>query len=57
MILIYCDVDENGNILDLIQGYRVIPGRQYDYFFVREELIDSALYKVENRELVQKPTA
>jgi hypothetical protein len=32
-ILLFCDVDENGNIIESIVGERIIPLRQYDYFF------------------------
>jgi hypothetical protein len=32
-VLLYCNVDDNGLITDSIFGERIIPMRQYDYFF------------------------
>lgn len=31
--LVFCDVDEEGNITDALVGTNIIPNRQYDYFF------------------------
>lgn len=57
MIQIYCDVDENGNIIDALMGERIIPDRQYDFFFMvtdAEIMKNIDKYKVINRELVLK---
>jgi hypothetical protein len=32
-VLLYCDVDENGRIVESLVGERIIPMRQYQYFF------------------------
>lgn len=32
-ILLFCDVDENGKIIESIAGERIMPSKQYDYFF------------------------
>lgn len=42
MIQIYCDVDEVGNITDVLMGERIIPDRQYAYFFLVDQEIGVA---------------
>jgi hypothetical protein len=37
MCLLFCDVDENGKIIESYLGERVIPMKQYDYFFFLNE--------------------
>ncbi|WP_141431894.1 hypothetical protein [Bacillus sp. 03113] len=32
-VLLFCDVDGNGKITESIVGARVVPMKQYDYFF------------------------
>lgn len=53
--LVFCNVDDEGNIIEGISGINIIPGKQYDYFFYREEndKIDMLKYKVEDRRLVK----
>jgi hypothetical protein len=58
-ILFYCNVDENGNIIDAIAGETIIPDRQYDYFFMLDSWdipINVDKYKVDttNRTLISK---
>ncbi|NJP37202.1 hypothetical protein [Alkalicoccus luteus] len=56
-IQIYCDVDENGDITESVSGQRIVPDRQYDYFFmVEDQEIPNHIedYKVEDRQLVKK---
>jgi hypothetical protein len=45
MCLLFCDVDENGKIVDSIMGERVIPMRQYHYFFF---LVESPVIVAQN---------
>ncbi|MBT2682666.1 hypothetical protein [Bacillus sp. ISL-37] len=48
-ILVYCDTDNDGNIIDALIGANIIPSRQYDYFFFSTDagvLEDIAQYKV-----------
>lgn len=54
--LVFCDVDEEGNITEYIAGKAVIPGRQYDHFIYLEKEIDVSFYKmdIESRKLVLK---
>ncbi|WHY75700.1 hypothetical protein QNH20_16400 [Neobacillus sp. WH10] len=33
MCLLFCNVDEQGKIIEAILGERIIPEKQYDYFF------------------------
>jgi hypothetical protein len=58
-IQFYCDVDENGNIIDAIAGEMIIPERQYDYFFMLDSWdipnnIDNYKVDTETRNLVLK---
>jgi hypothetical protein len=56
-IKLYCDVDEQGNIITVLAGETIIPDREYDYFFTFEswsEVENISLYKVENGQLVLK---
>jgi hypothetical protein len=56
-IKLYCDVDEQGNIITVLAGETILPDREYDYFFTLEswdEIETLHLYKVENGELVPK---
>lgn len=57
-ILVFGDVDENGYFTEVVIGRRIIPDRQYDYFFYTQDdgvLEDINLYHVdtETRELVK----
>jgi hypothetical protein len=54
--LLYCDVDENGNIVDAFGGLNIIPSRQYDFYFFLEDEINITDYRVnvEERTLVLK---
>lgn len=53
--LLFCDVDEDGNITDALTGVNIIPDRQYDYFFYGFDA-DIFIYKVDvvTRKLVLK---
>ncbi|WP_160299100.1 hypothetical protein [Bacillus alveayuensis] len=56
-IKLYCDVDEQGNIITVLAGETILPDREYDYFFTLEswdEVENISLYKVENDQLVFK---
>lgn len=58
-ILLFCDVDEEGNIIGALMGKNIIPNRQYDYFFFTNDpgvLDDISKYKVDvvTRQLVRK---
>jgi hypothetical protein len=52
--LVFCDADENGNITGFVAGPKVIPDRQYEYFFFLMDAVDPSEYKVSNGELVLK---
>lgn len=40
-MLLFCNVDENGRIINFIAGKYIIPDRQYDYFFyLTENIVD-----------------
>lgn len=58
-VLIYGNVDENGEFTEVILGERILPSKQYDYFFYVHDLgvlEDIGNYKVnlKTRELVLK---
>jgi hypothetical protein len=47
-MLLFVDIDENGNIVDALYGYNIIPDREYNFFFfTTEEIAENAFdYKV-----------
>lgn len=54
MYLIYADADGLGNITEALAGPRVIPDKQYQYFFYLEQAINLFDYQIVNDELVLK---
>jgi hypothetical protein len=52
--LVFCDADAGGNITGFVAGAKVIPDRQYEYFFFLAEAIDPSEYRIENSILVAK---
>lgn len=54
MLLLFCDVDADGNITSSLQGNNVVPTRQYDYFFFLEGELDVDDYSVIDDRLVRK---
>lgn len=58
-ILVYCNVDDIGNFTEIILGRKIIPDRDYQYFFITEDtgiLTSPNNYKVDvnTRQLVLK---
>ncbi|MEH7249175.1 hypothetical protein V7114_20660 [Neobacillus niacini] len=57
-ILFFCNVDSEGKIIESISGERIVPQKQYDYFFYitgkdyETFLQDLPNYRVINSELV-----
>lgn len=51
--LIFCDVDENGNFIQVETGKNIIPGKEYQHFFYRDRYVADTItnYKVINGEL------
>lgn len=57
--LLFCNVDEFGEIKDAYTGINIIPDRQYDFFFFTNDegvTLDISQYKVdlETRQLIKK---
>lgn len=57
--LVFCDVNDEGEIVDSFSGVNIIPSRQYDYFFFTFDsgvMEDISKYKVdiETRQLILK---
>mgnify|MGYP001167322643 CR=1 FL=1 len=52
--LIFANVDKDGEIVDAITGYNVVPDKQYQYFFFRKKPIDIEKYKIVDGKLVEK---
>lgn len=52
--LVFCNADEFGVITEGISGYRLIPDKQYEYFFYFSEPIDLMDYAIVNGELTLK---
>lgn len=51
-VLLFCDVDENGKITESIVGERIIPMRQYDYFFYLNEDVETVSQNIPNYRVV-----
>ena len=51
-VLFFCDVDEEGKILDSLIGVRVIPMRQYNYFFYLIDNYETVLQKLPNYKVI-----
>lgn len=41
MIKFYCSVDENRHIIDSESGEKIIPDKQYHYFFILDAVADA----------------
>lgn len=60
----YVNIDEEGNIIESLEGFRVVPNKQYDHFFLmkKEDVVDeegtiidlAKKYRIENNEIIQK---
>lgn len=48
MCLLFCDVDENGKIIESLIGNKVIPLKQYDYFFFLTEDLETVVRNIPN---------
>lgn len=47
-MLLYVNIDENGNIIEALYGQNIIPDREYDFFFYTTEdiAVNAFQYKV-----------
>jgi hypothetical protein len=36
-VLLFVNIDENGNIIEALYGQNIIPDREYDFFFYTTE--------------------
>jgi hypothetical protein len=52
MCLLFCDVDDDGKIIDSLLGDRVIPMRQYQHFFYLLENVETVLQKIPNYRVI-----
>ncbi|PFN77600.1 hypothetical protein COJ85_32035 [Bacillus sp. AFS076308] len=52
MCLLFCDVDENGKITESILGERVIPMKQYQYFFFLMEDVETISQNIPNYKVI-----
>jgi hypothetical protein len=56
-VLVFCDSDSNGKIIESLVGKNIIPARQFDHFFFiadDDTFQDIDDYKIENGKLVLK---
>lgn len=51
-VLLFCDVDEEGKIVESLIGERVIPLKQYDYFFYLMEKQETVVSNIPNYRVV-----
>jgi hypothetical protein len=52
MCLLFCDVDDEGRIIESLIGERVIPMRQYQYFFFLMDDIEIVTENISNYRVV-----
>jgi hypothetical protein len=52
MCLLFCDVDEDGKIVDSLAGDRVIPMKQYEHFFYLTEDVDTVVSNIPNYRII-----
>lgn len=52
MCLLFCDVDEQGKIIDSLLGDRVIPLKQYDHFFYLQVDVNIVTQNIPNYRVV-----
>lgn len=36
-MLLFVNIDENGNVIESLYGHNIIPDREYDFFFYTSE--------------------
>lgn len=51
-VLLFCDVDENGKLVECFVGERIIPMKQYDYFFFLTEDVEVVGQNIPNYRVV-----
>jgi hypothetical protein len=54
-IQLYCNVDEEGNIIEVLTGPSIVPTKEFHEFFMidKQQELNLSKYKVEDRKLVQ----
>jgi hypothetical protein len=52
MCLLFCDVDSEGKIIESLLGDRVIPLKQYDYFFYLLEDVETVVQNISEYKVV-----
>lgn len=52
MCLLFCDVDEDGKIVDSLLGDRIIPMKQYDYFFYLTDDVETVAQNIPNYRVI-----
>jgi hypothetical protein len=52
MCLLFCDVDEQGKIVDSLVGDRVIPLKQYQHFFYLQQEVNTIVENIPNYRVV-----
>lgn len=52
MCLLFCDIDEQGKIIESLIGNKVIPMKQYDHFFYLTEDVDTVVSKIPNYRVI-----
>jgi hypothetical protein len=52
MCLLFCDVDEQGKIIESYLGERIIPMKQYDYFFFLNEDTETVAANIPNYRII-----
>jgi hypothetical protein len=50
--LLFCDVDQEGKITESIQGEKIIPMKQYDYFFYLMDDVETVASNIPNYRVV-----
>lgn len=50
--LLFCDVDEQGKIIESLVGDKVIPMKQYQYFFYVQDEVNNVVDNVSKYRIV-----
>jgi hypothetical protein len=51
-VLLFCDVDENGKIIESLVGQRVIPMKQWGHFFYLMDETETVVNNIPNYRVV-----
>jgi hypothetical protein len=51
-VLLFCDADEQGKIIESLVGERIIPMKQYQHFFYLRENVEDVALNIPNYRII-----